>query len=745
MLSERFGLENTETGSLEGMDNHNCLVAAGGAKYVLKTYLPRPNLGEELKAETAVLRHLAKRGIASVPEPVPDVGGAYVFRAGSGRDERLVRLLRFVDGKVLGADGFADRHLSGLGHLAARVDRELADLRFTAIEAKVSFWDLQNWKLQLPNVAYIQNAADRKYVEYFFQRTKELVDPELPFLRRQLIHGDLNEWNVVERGDGSLALIDYGDICYSPLVTEIAIALCYALMWAGDKESAANALLSSYTALYPLEEKELSLLFDLVALRACISVCRSARSRVEMPDNEYARVSDRRAWDLIRHLASRNPVRMEQTFREAAGLDPRGSAPYQDDLNERLKNTSAALSLQFDKPIRMRGAAFQFMFDAEGESYLDCYNNIPHIGHCHPAVTRAITRASLKLNTNTRYLTEEFNLYSTKLLERFPERLNKVFFVNSGSAATDLALRLANAHTDRETVVVVEHGYHGNTRSGIGVSHYKYAGKGGSGRQAGVIEVPIPELTREGDNERDFFEEMKARVKDDRSPVSAFIAEPIVGCGGQVPLPEGYLKRVYEYVRALGGVCISDEVQTGFGRLGECFWGFEIHGVEPDLVVIGKPIGNGHPMAAVITTQDIAASFETGMEFFSSFGGNSVSCAVGQAVLEVIDSESLQLNAAAVGAHLLEGLERLVEEFESCGEARGRGLFLGLELVKYDPALSPETALAGRVKNRLRAAGVLVGTDGPFNNVIKIKPPICFTRENADRLLASLEAALREG
>jgi 4-aminobutyrate aminotransferase-like enzyme len=393
----------------------------------------------------------------------------------------------------------------------------------------------------------------------------------------------------------------------------------------------------------------------------------------------------------------------------------------------------------------MVGAAFQYMFDAHGKSYLDCYNNIPQVGHCHPRVVEAGQRAMARLNTNTRYLNDVYNEYAANLLAKFPEKLNKVFFVNSGSAASDLAIRLALNHSKNRGIAVMEHGYHGNTRLGIDISHYKYGRKGGSGKASSVIEAELPDTykgryTQDDSNSgRKYANDFIKRINESGSPVGVFIAEPIVGCGGQVPLAKGFLKSVYPYIRIQGGVCISDEVQTGFGRLGKCFWGFEMHDVVPDIVVLGKPMGNGHPIGAVVTTDEIAASFENGIEFFSSFGGNPVSCAIGQSVLDVLDVEGLANNADEVGQYLLVLLKILVEKHEVCGDARGEGLFLGLELVEDKFTKLPNPELASLLQNNLRENGILVGTDGPFNNVLKIKPPICFTKENAVELYENLD------
>lgn len=744
-IKESFGLTVESVTPLQGYDSRNFRVTAREGEFLLKTFPETQRLCAELSAESRVLEVLIRSGIENIQQPVADGNGAYVFRITIGNEQLLAQLFRFLEGGIVGSDGLRAGHLEPLGELLANIGVALSGVHEPAIEARISPWDLRQWRLSVPSLKFIEDPGDRKYVEFFFRRASELVDPQIPFLRQQIIHGDANEWNVIAGEDEKVSLIDFGDMCFSPLVNEVAIAACYVILQSDDPVAGATPLLRAYSSVNPLEEKEIALLYDLIAIRACISVCRSARARTEMPDNEYAQISDPLAWAFLRRWVSISPRKIENAFREAFGFEPLDPGSLKDDLKVRRANTSSALSLQFDEPIRMESAAFQYMFDAEGNSYLDCYNNIPHVGHCHPRIVEALASASLKINTNTRYLTREFNDYSSRLLGYFPERLNKVFFVNSGSAATDLALRLAHAHTNAEAVIVAEHGYHGNTRAGIAVSHYKYAGRGGTGRDENVIEAPIPNILREGDADRDFFEELRMRIEKKGTNPSAFIAEPIVGCGGQVPLPVGYLPKVYEYVRSRGGVCISDEVQTGFGRLGNWFWGFEMHGVEPDIVILGKPMGNGHPMAAVVTTSGIASSFETGMEFFSSFGGNTVSCAVGSAVLDVIETEGLQENAAEVGGQLLTGLQGLVRKFEECAEARGAGLFLGLELVEPGTPARPATELASRVKNRLKERGILVGTDGPHDNVIKIKPPLCFSLENAEHLVAALEAAISEG
>ena len=397
----------------------------------------------------------------------------------------------------------------------------------------------------------------------------------------------------------------------------------------------------------------------------------------------------------------------------------------------------------------MDRAAFQYMFDKYGNSYLDAYNNIPHVGHSHPKVVEAGQKQMSRLNTNTRYLYDQINEYTANLLQYFPKSLNKVFLVNSGSAATDLALRLARNFTAKNLIAVVEHGYHGNTQAGIEISHYKFSGKGGKGISENVICLPIPDTYRgefklnNGNAGISFAHKAIHQLSEFTGEIAAFIAEPIVGCGGQVSLAKGYLKEIYAEIRRQGGVCISDEVKTGFGRLGNVFWGFEVQEVIPDIIILGKPMGNGHPMGAVVCNGEIAEAFNNGMEFFSSFGGNPVSCAIGKAVLEVLEEEQLQQNAKTVGDYYLQELGKLQQKYECIGDVRGSGLFIGFEFVKDRFTLEPDTELAQKVKNELREKFILVSTDGPFDNVIKSKPPLCFTIENVDEMIEKLELILK--
>jgi 4-aminobutyrate aminotransferase-like enzyme len=350
------------------------------------------------------------------------------------------------------------------------------------------------------------------------------------------------------------------------------------------------------------------------------------------------------------------------------------------------------------------------------------------------------------LNTNTRYLSDLLIRYAESLTATLPETLSVCFFVNSGSEANELALRLARAYTRARDLIVLDHAYHGNTTTLIDISPYKHDGPGGEGAPEWVHKVPLPDIYRgpyksaeqyvESVREK-IFSRNDANAQRKNEGLCGFIAESMPSVAGQIVLPDGYLNQVYEVVRSAGGVCIADEVQTGYGRTGTHFWAFEKYKVVPDIVVLGKPIGNGHPIGAVITTRAIADRFDNGMEFFSTFGGNNVSCAVGLAVLEVVQEEKLQAHALVVGDHLLRGLRALKERHKIIGDVRGSGLFIGAELVRNHK--TPATAEANRIVNRMRERGILLGTDGPYHNVLKIRPPMPFSKTDADLLLTGLE------
>ena len=402
------------------------------------------------------------------------------------------------------------------------------------------------------------------------------------------------------------------------------------------------------------------------------------------------------------------------------------------------------LSLAYNEPLKIVRGEGQYLFAADGRRYLDLVNNVCHVGHCHPHVVAAGQRQMAVLNTNSRYLHDNLAEYVTRLADTLPEPLSVCYLVCTGTEANELALRLARAHTGRRELVVLDHAYHGNSSSLVELSPYKCEGPGGEGLAAHVRKVPCPDAYRgqyRGPDAGDSYAAQARDVITTHRP-GAFMAETLIGCGGQIIPPQGYLAATYDAARDTGAVCIADEVQVGFGRVGSHMWAFEAHGATPDIVTLGKPIGNGHPLAAVVTTPEIAASFATGMEYFNTFGGNPVSCAIGLAVLDVIRDENLTAHAAAMGRRFQDGLAKLAGRHEIIGDVRGQGLFIGVELVSDREARLPDAAAADEVVNHMKERGILLSTDGPDHNVLKIKPPLVLIADDVDETVAALDTVL---
>ncbi len=421
-------------------------------------------------------------------------------------------------------------------------------------------------------------------------------------------------------------------------------------------------------------------------------------------------------------------------------------------LARRARHLPRAMSLHYDRPLHIVRGDGAHLIDADGTRYLDCINNVSHVGHANPRVAEAACRQMRVLNTNARFLYEQLVDYVERLTALLPGGLSVCFLVNSGSEANELALRIARAHSGRRGTVVLDGAYHGNTTSLIDISPYKFDGPGGEGRPPHVKVAATPDpydgRFRGAATGADYALDVATafeRAAGEGRPAGTFIAEALLGCAGQVDPPEGYLQAAYAAARAAGAVCIADEVQIGFGRMGDAFWGFETQGAVPDIVTMGKPIGNGHPLGAVVTTPEIAESFATGMEYFNTFGGNPVSCVVGSTVLDVIEDESLQEHARVVGEHLAKGFAGLAARHEVIGDSRGHGLFRGVALVTDRSTREPATQLARTLIRRLKEEEqILLSVEGPGDNVLKLKPPMPFSTRDADRLLEALDRLLTD-
>lgn len=417
------------------------------------------------------------------------------------------------------------------------------------------------------------------------------------------------------------------------------------------------------------------------------------------------------------------------------------------DLFERRKTLlGPAYSLFYEKPLHIVRGEGVWLYDADGRKYLDVYNNVPHVGHCHPHVVDAICNQARTLNTHTRYLHENVVEYAERLTGKFQGGLDTAMFCCTGSEANELAVRMARAATGGEGLIVTEFAYHGNTKAIHEISTEDCPPEK---RPPYVVTVPDPDCYRgryHGDDAglryAEHVKEALHTLQQRGIKPAAFIIDTIISSGGIVKPPAGYLGRVAEIMHEAGAMFIADEVQPGFGRTGDHFWGFEAEKVDPDIVTMGKPMGNGHPIAAMVTSRTMAETFSKIDGYFNTFGGNPVSCAAALAVLDVLEEEDLQANAAEQGRHIVAGLESLADRHELIGDVRGNGLFIAVELVDSRADKTPAIEMTARIVNGLRDRGVLVGSIGPDNNILKLRPPMVLRRAEADLLLETLDETL---
>ncbi len=965
LASELFGLDVSVEPMSGEQDINFKLRDNSGCEFVLKLSHPSQDL-ELIRLQNKALHFLEaeRTGLLHslrLPRIIPSRRGRKIEKIRAGDCSYLVRLLTYLPGRPAAlVRPHSPEMLFELGRILGSLDSRLSEMSCPDSADREFLWDLRQGAGVIANyLEYVKDPEKRSLVERIRKTCLPILAERKENLRSGLIHNDANDYNIMVTssfpGDVRISgLIDFGDLAYSWIVSEPAIAAAYMMMGKADPVGAASSLAAGYDSVYPLTDDELAVLFPLSCLRAAVSVCLSAYRSLEDPENKYLTISETPAWKLLEQAAGIHPRLAEYRIRGACGrepcplgstlaqwlkensgklvspvpvdlgdgsravlnlhnearLDPSGFRFSRDDSSLREKRNihlgtdiflepgtpvlaplegivyscsdnseplnhgptvilrhlaeqgtefftlyghlqrfspgsikegmkvdpgqqigrvgdskenggcpphlhfqiiadmlgrksnfpgaatpsqrkvwcsispnpnlmlgipeeisgnrgrsvtqiaafrgrhmGKSLSISYRKPLKIVKGSGQYLYDHEGRQYLDCVNNVCHVGHSHPAVARAGMEQSLILNTNTRYLHDGLVDYLEALLSHFPEPLDTCFLVCSGSEANELALRLAYAHTGARDVIAVRGAYHGNTQTLVDISSYKHDGPGGKGAPGWVHVVPLPDGYRgeykglgseTGAAYAGMVTEELDRMAERGTWPAAFICESLPGCGGQIVLPDGYLENVYSSVRKYGGVNIADEVQTGFGRVGSHFWGFELQEVVPDIVTLGKPIGNGHPIGAVVTTSEIAASFSNGMEYFNTFGGNPVSCAIGKAVLDVIEQEGLQSHACQTGEYLLARLAALKEKHPVIGDVRGKGLFLGLELVRDRVSLEPAPADADYIVNRLRELGFLLSTDGPFHNVLKIKPPLPFTVSNADQLADALDGIFDE-
>lgn len=751
---EHYGLSATVK-ALDGYDELNFILTdEKNQKYILK-------LSDEnqpypfLEAQVKILQHLRKSPLADNFQQFSiNKNGEALTQITKDNKTYYIRILSFLEGSFwYEQPKKSDTALYNLGAFMGNMDKALQDFSHPAMHRNYT-WDISRASNANEKLKYITNHERRRIAGYFLLQFDTEVLPQIQQLRHAYIHNDANDCNVMAREEKTTGLIDFGDMVYSALINNLAITCTYAILEYDDPLTAASFIVKGYHEAYPLTTEELDLLYYLIAGRLCISVTQSAYNASLNSDNAHHFITEKPAWELLYKLIKINPIKAQDTFRKACGFDGViNDSDYSDLLQVRQKNVGRNLSIGYTDKLKIVKGALQYLYDDKGRTFVDCVNNPSHVGHCHPVVVRKMQKQIATLNTNTRYLNDTILEYAEKLTATLPPSLSVCYFVNSGSEANDLAIRMSRHYTKQKDIIVLDHAYHGTSTVAMEMSPYKFDSKGGFGQMPWIHKAINPDLYRgpykygEANAGEKYAADVQRIIEDlkkeDKSP-AVFICETLLGVGGQIPLPDNYLKTVYDYVRASGGVCIADEVQVGFGRVGDKFWGFELQDVVPDIVVLGKPIGNGHPLAAVIVTNEIADAFNNGMEYFNTFGGNPVSMSAGLAVLEVIQDEEMQQHALEVGNYLMDLLKGLMDKFPIISDVRGHGLFIGAEMVKDRTTMEPAIPEIDIVVEKMKEKGYLLSTDGPLHNVLKIKPPMPFNKQNAAEMVQFLEEALKK-
>ncbi len=747
VLRDGFGIAASLTALAGERDQNFRVETADGRCFLFKISNPADGHAV-MDMQAAALRHIERvdPGLP-VMRVLPTVTGAgWAEVPGSGGHRYLARMFTFLPGRTVSAQALTTEAIWAFGQQAARLGRALRGFFHPAANYEI-LWDLTHALKARPLLTHIRDDARRAQVERVLDRFEARAAPLLPALRAQVIHGDLSLDNVLLGDDLRVTgIVDFGDMSHAALVCDLAVTIADVLHGRDDAIAAAEVMIGGYTSVTPLEDAEAEILADLVAARLAVEVAITAWRAGLYPDNAaYSVTGEPGARAFLDSIEATGVDEVGRRLRDASrGLPyrPSGTAA----LLARRQRVLPRSPLFYDHPVHLVRGEGVWLFDPAGRRYLDCYNNVAVAGHGHPRVARAVAAQQRLLATHSRYLHEAVVDLAERITATLPPGLDAVLVVNSGSEAGDLAWRIARAATRRSGAIVSAGAYHGLTQATHALSPEEW---GRAERPAHVATVPAPDGYRGAwRREQDGWAEQYAARIDEAvralggRGLAAMYIDPAFTADGILLPPPGYLREAARRVRAAGGLLVADEVQAGHGRSGHGLWSFQASGIEPDLVVMGKPMGNGFPVAALVVRSGLLAAVPAETELFSTFGGNPVACAAALAVLDVIADEQLIPNAAVTGAYLRQELRALAGRHPLIGDVRGDGLLLGVDLVADRETRTPATGAARSVTEAMRERGVLIAAAGPGGNVLKIRPPLVFRREHADLLLETLDEAL---
>ncbi|MCP4142481.1 MAG: aminotransferase class III-fold pyridoxal phosphate-dependent enzyme [Chloroflexi bacterium] len=742
------------TGKLSPLDSerdqNSRLITKKRGEFVIKIANSAEDLGI-IDMQIKALEHIA---LTNPDLPVPRVMRSLKkltieqIQAENGT-KHYIRVLTYLQGTPPKDNPTEQALLRPIGERLAQLTLALRGFFHPKANYEI-LWDLKHTSKLRQYLSHVTDPDHHKLVNYFIDRFDQNVLPEIPKLRAQILHNDLTPDNIVvsEHDPGDIVgIIDFGDMTHTLIIIDLATTIASMVREHKAPVNVAVEIISEYHKLIPLETAELRTLYDLIAARlVMLNVIAVWRVTLHPENRAYITGGVEETWGTLKAWRALDPVEVTRRFFRACGYwEFDEGKPQQEKVREtrqthllrRNRLLGSCAYLFYDHPLHITRGEGAWLYDIDGNRYLDAYNNVAHVGHSHPHVVNAITKQAHKLNTSTRYMHGLILELAERITAKMPDTLSVCMFVCTGSEANELAWQMSQLASGNHGALVTQYAYHGSSAATMqfspeSISQYSLP------THVQTLLAPTSDTTFQKPNSG-LDDAISALDEQGHKPAMLLLDTSFVS-DGVYTSPKGYLNTLFTKTRAAGGLFVADEVQGGFGRFGQHFWGFKFDEVIPDIVTMGKPMGNGHPIAAVVTRPEIAETLAKKTGYFNTFGGNPVSCAAALAVLEVIEKEDLQRNALEVGQYLKEQLDILRNDYPMIGDIHGTGLLQGIDIIKPDGA--PDPKLADRLMNRMREKGVLIGTTGEHYSILKIRPPIVFQNEHADILLAALKNAM---